>query len=187
LRDTLRSHRKKLRKAAEAEQVPELKAAIRKGIKRFDSVDLALDRLAFKAQRHIAKGQTHEDVLEEMIPGISYVERAELQSDDEVAGKVANQIRREGLERPDDPDKVLAPGPDSLTKHADELELFAFAQCELLEHEMHEAGLSQQEAESWVFSTILGSDKEAAAVLGRPANQIAQEKLRAKRKLLRSA
>jgi hypothetical protein len=187
LRDALRSHRKRWRKAAEAERVPERNAAVRKGIKRFESVDLALDRLAFKAQRHTAEGQTHEDVLEEMIPGIAYVERAELQSDDQVASKVANQIRREGLERPDDPGKVFAPGPDGLTKHTDELELFAFAQRELLAHKVHEAGLSRQEAESWMYSILLGSDKKAAAVLGRPANQVAQEKLRAKRKLRRSA
>jgi DNA-binding CsgD family transcriptional regulator len=42
------------------------------------------------------------------------------------AGKVADQIRREGLEQPHDPGKVLALGPDHLMPFVDEQLLAEF-------------------------------------------------------------
>ena len=96
---------------------------IRLGIsKKHKSVDLALEALS-------ERGQSREQVLREMIPGVAYVEQDNPSpgSNSELPGRVANQIRREGLERPDDPGKVFAPVPEGLLEHADELELATFA------------------------------------------------------------
>jgi hypothetical protein len=72
---------------------------LRQGIKKFPSIDISLKALALD-------GQTSDEVLEEMIPGIAWVEQEELPPGGNLAGKIASEIRREGLKRPDKPGKV---------------------------------------------------------------------------------
>jgi hypothetical protein len=160
-------------------------AEVRQGINtsRHPSVNLALTALS-------KQGQTREQVLSENIPGIAYIEAAEPSSRGYLSGRVANQLRREGIERPHKPGAVMATDPEDLTRlatrRADEQELIVFAYRELIARKTSDSGLSQRELESWVFGELFGN-QEAAEVLGRSPNQIAQEKLRAKRKISRSA
>ncbi len=134
------------------------------------------------------RGQSREQVLREMIPSVAYVEQANPSpgSKSELPGRVANQIRREGIEQPHAPDKVFAPGLDSLLGHADEVddevELATFAVCEQLAHMAEKAGVSEQEWESFVFGTVFGN-QVAAEILDRPAKQVGVEKFRASNKL----
>ncbi len=148
---------------------------IRSGVKKFPSVDLALKALA-------AEGQSRDEVLEDMIPGVAYVELTELPPGGNLAGRVASQIRREGIERPDEPGMVYSPGPERLLGHADELELAAFAIRELLARMAEDAGVSEQEWESFVLGTVF-DNQIAARIAWRPTNQITQEKFRASNKL----
>jgi hypothetical protein len=171
----LNRHKGRLTRDSELESVQRQTAAIRRGIKKYPSVDLALNALA-------TEEQTCDEVLEDMIPGVAYVERSKSPPPAKLPGKVANQIRREGLERPDDPGKVFAPGPEGLLEHADELELATFAVCEQLAHMAEKAGVSEQEWESFVFGTVFGN-QEAAEILDRPAKQVGVEKFRASNKL----
>jgi hypothetical protein len=175
----LEHHRERLERKGDSARLQEQVRELRSGIKRFPSVELALNGLALE-------GQNEDEVLEEMIPGVAYVEQENLLPGDNLAGKVASQIRREGMERSDKPGMVFAPGPEHLLEHAlehaHELELAAFANHELLARKIHDSELSSREYESFVFGTLLGN-KEAAEVLGRPANQIGQEKFRAINKL----
>jgi hypothetical protein len=166
------------RKEAKARDVKGRTAQIRVGIKRFPHVDLALEVLALG-------DQNHEQVLLEMIPGLAY----ELQdhfSDAELPGKIAAQLRREGIEKPHKPGEVLAQGtelPAKLLKgSADEQEAISFALRETLARAVHAGELSHQELESWFFATLFGNT-EAAGVLERSPNQVAQEKSRASKKL----
>lgn len=160
---------------------------VRQGINtsRYPSVNLALTALS-------KQGQTPEQVLSENIRGIAYIEAAEPSSRGSLSGRVANQLRREGIERPHETDSVTATDPQYLTRLADEQEfayeheLMAFAHRELIARKRHAAGLSQREWESWALGELLGN-QEAAEVLGRSPNQIAQEKHRANRKIFRSA
>jgi hypothetical protein len=175
LMNLLDRHRQRLAQRIEAEHVEEDVLLVRRGIKQFGSVKLALEALALR-------GQTREQVLKEMIPGIAFLEkRGSL--DGLVSGKVANQIRRDAFERPDDPGKVIAVEPEQLLEHTDdELELTAFAEREVIAKKIHDASLSLQELESFTLGTIFGN-KEAAELLGRPANQVGVEKARAREKL----
>ena len=164
-------------------------AEVRQGINmsRHPSVDLALTALT-------ELGQTREQVLSENIPGLAYIEEADPSSRGSLSGRVANQLRREGIERPDKPGAVTATDPEDLTRlatrlatrHADEHELTVFAYRELIARKTNNAGLSRRELESWVLGELFGN-QQAAEVLGRSPNQIAQEKFRAKRKISRSA
>jgi hypothetical protein len=154
---------------------------VRQGINtsRHPSVNLALTAIS-------KQGQTREQVLSEYIPGIAYIEAAEPSSRSSLSGRVANQLRREGIERPHKPGAVTATDPEDLTRLADEQELIAFAYRELIARKTYDAGLTQRELESWVFGELFGNQK-AAEVLGRTPNQIAQEKFRARHKISRSA
>ena len=116
-------HRRQRERRIKGQDVLNRVPIIRLGIsKKHKSVDLALEALS-------ERGQSREQVLREMIPGVAYVEQANPWpgSKSKLPGRIANQIRREGLERPDDPGKVFAPGPEHLLEHADELELATFA------------------------------------------------------------
>jgi hypothetical protein len=150
-------------------------AEIRRGIKKFPSLENALDALALE-------GQKNDEVLEEMIPGVAYVEQVNLPPDstNKLPGRVASQIRREGLERPDEPNKVFAPEPETLQGYADYREAQEFA---LREFEI-DVNASPQELESWTAAVLL-RNKEAAQLLGRAANQIGQEKYRTNAKFRR--
>ena len=172
----LKHHRERLEEKGGSAHVQEQVRELRSGIKKFPSIDLALKHLALK-------GQNEDEVLEEMIPGVAYVEQEDLPPGDNLAGKVASQIRREGMERSDKPGMVFAPGPEHMLEPAsDELELAAFVDRELLARKIRDGELSSRERESFLFGTLLGN-KEAAKVLGRPANQIGQERFRAMNKL----
>ena len=191
-RDLLDHHRSRRARPEEIERSEEEAAKIRQGIKKYPSFRLALDRLALKAQTGEGKGQTVDEVLEEMIPGVAYVERAALQDDEDfedLVNRVADRIRREGLERPDKPELVVTPGPELLPRVAEELargikdrEEAALVAREVLAETVRAAGLSRQEVESWAFAELFGN-KEAAEVLGRSPGQIAQEKMRANSKI----
>jgi hypothetical protein len=156
-------------------------AEVRQGINtsRYPSVNLALTALS-------NQGQTREQVLSENIPGVSYIEAAEPSSRGSLSGRVANQLRREGIELPHKTGAVTATDPQYLTRLADEQELIAFTYRELIVRKTLDAGLSQQEVESWALGELFGN-QQAAEMVGRPPNQIAQEKWRAKRKISRSA
>lgn len=174
------AHGERIAKKSESANLPTLTHEIRQGIsKRYGSFDQALDSLALQ-------GQKHDEVLEEMIPGVAYAIHEDLQPGQNLSGKVASQIRREGPERPDKPGAVFAPGPDNLFRYVGELDLAAFYERELLARRVHDAGLSPQELESFVFGELFGG-QEAAAMLDRTANQIRQEKSRALRKLRRAS
>ena len=149
-------------------------AEVRQGINtsRYPSVNLALSALS-------KQGQTPEQVLSENIPGIAYIEAAEPSSRGSLSGRVANQLRREGIELPHKPGAVTATDPQYLTQFADEQELMAFAELALIARKKSDVGLSQQELESWAFGELFGN-QEAAEVLGCAPNQIAQEKWRAR-------
>jgi hypothetical protein len=181
-------HRERLKQRNEPMHVQEQSKKIRSSIKRFESVDLALDALALK-------GQTHDEVLEEMIPGVAYTEKAELPPGGNLPGRVANAIRKEGrgLLPPSEPQKsekfgIVGELKRPETKRPippDVPEIAEFVTYESLKRDAIKAGLSVQELGSFVFGERLG-DKKAAEVLGRPAKQVAQEKLHAKRKLRRA-
>lgn len=177
--EVIEYHRKQLENSNKGQDVLNQAPSIRQGIRKYESVNLALDSLS-------VRGQSREQVLREMIPGVAYVERSKSPPPANLPGKVANQIRREGLERPDDPGKVFALGLDSLLGHADEVdddvELATFAVCEQLAHMAEKAGVSEQEWESFVFGTVFGN-QEAAEILDRPAKQVGVEKFRASNKL----
>jgi hypothetical protein len=173
--ETLKHHRDRLVRKGEAARIERLAREVRRGIKRYGSVNVALDALR-------VRGQTREGVLEEVIPGMAYLEREELPPGANLAGRVARQIRREGIEQPHDPGKVFPTDPEHLLIVADELGLAAFGDRELLAREVHKAGLSEQEIESFVFGVLLGNE-QAGTVLRRSANQVAQEKFRAITKL----
>jgi len=168
-------HRAQLQSRNSGKDTLEEVPSIRLGIKKYGSVDLALDALA-------VQGQKPEQVLREMIPGVAYVEQSNLPPDskDKLPGRVASQIRREGLERPDDPGRVFGREPEALSGYADSQEPLVFA---LMEFKIA-ADTSPQELESWAAAVLLGN-KKAAEELGRPANQIAQEKHRANAKFRR--
>lgn len=183
LTNLVKRHRQRLTRHTTARRIEEETGLVRRGIKKFDSLAFALEALALQ-------GQTHEQVLKDMIPGIAYAEKGELLRDGKLPGKVASQVRREGVERPDEPDKVVAVEPgyvlERATQRVDERELTAFAKRELAARRMHDAGLSPQEIASFAFGTIFGN-KEAAEILGRPANQVGVERNRARKKLRSAA
>jgi hypothetical protein len=163
----------KLRAEAKARDVKGGIARIRAGIKRFPHLDLALEVLALS-------GQNREQVLLEMIPGLAYELRARF-SETELPGKIGSQIRREGIEKPHAPGKVIAHGTELplelLAARSNEQEAISFASREELARRVNAGELSNRELESWFFATLLGN-MEAARVLARSANQVAQEKLR---------
>jgi hypothetical protein len=184
-------HQRRLGRIKETERLHEVAPKLRSRIKRYPSLDKALGRLALKAPTTSTQGQTRDEVLEEMIPGVAYVVESELKPGQNLAGKVANQIRREGLERPDEPDLVSTPGSDvllreteSLARSLEEREEVAFIDRERLTEIVRSAGLTRQQRESWVFGVLLGN-QTAAQMLGRPPNQIAQEKMQAYKKIRR--
>jgi hypothetical protein len=168
----------RIKKKAKARDLEGRVAMLRGGIKRYSWMDRALGfwRLS---------GQSYEEVLLKLIRVLDY-ELGDSYSEAELPGKIASQIRREGIEMPHEPDKVLAQGIDLPAKvmegNADEQVAFYFALREQLAQKVNAAKLSNQEQESWFFATLFGN-VEAAAVLGRPANQVAQEKFRASKKL----
>jgi hypothetical protein len=148
----LQVHKAKLDRRRAAEGLDLKTVEVRRGINtsRHHSVALALDVLRYKSQ-------TSEQLLLEGIPGIAYIEEAEPSSNGSLSGRVANQVRREGLERPDKPGWVTATDPEVLTHFADEQELVAFAYRELVARKAYDAGLSQQELESWVLGELFGN------------------------------
>ena len=88
-------HKSRLERKNEGQDVLNRVPIIRLGIsKKHKSVDLALEALS-------ERGQSREQVLREMIPGVAYVEQATPWpgSKSKLPGRIANQIRREGLER----------------------------------------------------------------------------------------
>src|SRR5215218_736407 len=99
-------HEERPEKAAEDQYIQNLVSRIRQGIKSYGSVQCALDSLG--------KGQDQETTLRELIPGIALQVQDEALSDEELAGKVANQIRREGPEQPHDPGKVYSADSETL-------------------------------------------------------------------------
>ena len=173
-------HRAQLQSRNSGKDTLEEVPSIRLGIKKYGSVDLALDALA-------VQGQKCEQVLREMIPGVAYVEQRNLPPDskDKLPGRVASQIRREGPEQPHDRGKVFSADLEVLAGFADEVELAIFELREELAQKVNEANLTTQEAESWVAAVVLGNE-EAATVLGRSENQVAQEKHRANKKFRRA-
>jgi hypothetical protein len=181
----LAEYKTRLEQQKIANGLPRKTREMRQGINtsKYPSVNLALTALS-------KQGQTRDQVLSENIPGIAYIEAAEPSSRGSLSGRVANQLRREGIERPHKPGAVMATDPEDLTRlatrRADEQELIVFAYRELIARKTSEAGLSQQELESWVLGERFGN-QQAAEMLGRSPNQIAQEKLRANRKISRSA
>ncbi len=188
--DLLDYHKGRLTRDSEPERVQRETAAIRRGIKKYPSFAVALDALRLE-------GQTRDEVLEEMIPGAAYTEKAELPPGGNLPGRVANAIRKEGrgLLPPSEPQKseefgIVGELKRPETKRPmppDVPEIAEFVTYESLKQDAIKAGLSAQELGSFVFGELLGlGDKKAAEVLGRPAKQVAQEKLRAKRKLRRA-
>lgn len=170
--DLLDHHEARLHQPSRSE-VQEEAAEIRRGIKtRFASIREAVDRLT-------PQGQYREKVLLDEISGAAYVERASLVTGENLAGKVAGRLRKEALERPGNPSTVSSQLADEA---ADERALADFADRERLAKTVRDAGLSSQELESWYFAIRFGN-KAAAELLGRSANQVAQEKSRAKDKL----
>ncbi len=176
----LDSHKTRLKSRAEAGRLPEA-AEIRSKIKAkgFASVDLAL--------RYWGEGgEKRKDTLGDTIRNVAYIERAGLRAGSgKLAGRVASRLRREGIERPDKPGTVFAPGPEGVLMHADDQEAVAFASRELLTQKMFEAGVTDQEAESFEASVRLGSNEAASEEVGRSAGQVGVEKHRAFAKLRR--
>lgn len=195
LSEVLHHHKLRLKKREETSRVPKQNAEVRRGIKRFESLDLALDRLA-------VQGQTHEEVLTREIPGAAYIEGYRR------PGLVANRIRRDGMERPDKPGLVSATGdvsePSSDIKssgtkklrsektkavivHRDdgaELEEFIVREDTLTD--LREAGCSPNEVQVFYLAVYLEMrHKEIAVVLGRDENQVKQEMHRAREKMRR--
>ena len=164
-------------KAAEDQDTQNLVSRIQQGIKSYGALKRALNSLD-------VEGQDRETTLRELIPGIALQVQGKASSDEELAGAVANQIRREGPEQPHDPGKVLSADSEILAGFADEIELAIFELREQLEQKVNEASLTKQEAESWEAAVVLGNN-EAAMVLDRSENQIAQEKHRANKKFRR--
>jgi hypothetical protein len=134
----LDEHRQRLHRRQEASLVPEETERRRRGIRRFPSVDVALDALR-------VAGQSREEALQERIPGVAYVEKAESPPGSNVAGAVGSAIRKEGLERPDQPNLIT---PLTHEIRDDLRELVAFFQREELRDlrgDASRAGLSAQE------------------------------------------
>jgi len=169
-------HEERPGKAVEDQDTQTLVSRIRRGIKLYGSLERALDSLG-------VKGEDRETTLRKHIPGIAYQVQRESLSDEELAGAVANQIRREGPQQPHDPGKVSSADLEVLAGFAEEVELAIFELQELAQ-KVNEANLTTQEAESWVAAVVLGN-KAAATVLGRSENQVAQEKHRANKKVRR--
>jgi hypothetical protein len=177
----LQAHKARNKQQKAPERWARKTAEVRKGINKskHPHLDLALAALS-------EKGQTREQVLSDGIPGIAYIEEADPSSRGTLPGRVASQFRREGIELPHKPGAVTAKDPECLARFADEQELMAFAYRELIASKTYDAGLSQQELESWALAVLFGN-QQAAEMLRRPPNQIAQEKLRARRKISQSA
>ena len=173
-------HKARLHRPSRSEVEAEA-SEIRRGIKvGYASIRESIDRLA-------GQNQDRERVLHDEIPGAAYVERASLVDGQKLPGKVADRLRKEALERPDNPSTVSTPGHEYLSQLVDEVAdehtfLLAFAERERLAKAACDAKLSQQELESWFCANRYGN-KEAAELLGRSANQVAQEKARANKKL----
>jgi hypothetical protein len=164
----------------------EWKWGIREGIKR-PLVERALATFAVKGQ--VGKDgnippKVAEALLWNLLPGIAFVED---QHGDvplrKVGGKVTDAIRHEAFESVGDPYRTAVYDPSWWERQGEDDGLLAFMQRERLAREVHDAGLSEQEMESWMFSIILESNEDAADLLGRSPGQVAVEKSRAKEKL----
>ena len=162
-------------KEAEDQDVQNLVSRIRQGIKSYGTLKRALDSLG-------VRGKNRETTLRELIPGIALQVQGESLSNEELAGAVANQIRWEGPEQSHDPGKVSS--DSEIVTDFEEIELAIFALWEQLAQKVKEANLTTLEAESWAAAVVLGN-KEAATVLRRSEEQVAQEKYRANKKFRR--
>jgi hypothetical protein len=119
---------------------------------------MALNALALE-------GQAQDAVLEEMIPGLSYIVEAEMPRDGNRAGWVASEIRREGLEQAHHPNKVSAMEQERVSEFFvecnNEQELAAFAKRELLVCKIRDANLSPQEGEPFFSEYFLATEQQA--------------------------
>jgi hypothetical protein len=162
----LEEHCERLRRKQEAADVPDETERIRRGIKRYPSLDVSLNALR-------VAGQSHEEALRERIPGVAYVAKADSSPNSNIAGRAADAIRREGLERPDEPDLLV---PLSRDLKDDVPELVAFVQREDLWRDVSRAGLSPQEWETFLLVLDGLSNAEIAAELGRTNVHVRQNK-----------
>jgi DNA-binding CsgD family transcriptional regulator len=135
------------RREVKARGVEEHVEKVRAGIKRFPQLDLALEVLALS-------DQNHEQVLSEMIPGLAYELEPHV-SDTELPGKVADQIRREGIGHP-------------ASRRIEIAELAAFANRERLLKWGRDVGLPPREYELFGFlvDNPGATNSEAAQTMG---------------------
>jgi hypothetical protein len=152
--DLIDHHRSRCARPEESERSEEETAAVRPGIRQYPSVRKALDRHRLRAQTNNAKGQSRNDVLQEMIPAAAYIERAALRPGENLASKVANQIRRE----------VASVSDYRRTAR----ELAAFAEREALLKKGRDARLPPREYELFRFfvDNPGATNAEAAQALG---------------------
>lgn len=159
----------RLERDAKTKRAEEQNPMVRRGIKRFASLDYALDVI----RRH---KESREEARDDRIPGLGYIE-------DYQARPVAKEIRKEA-ERPDKPGLVSATDPFELPGHDDgQLELVAVVLEEKLRNDADGAGLSAQESE--VFALLLEGldDTLVAGELGLSVKHVGVVRRRIAKKL----
>jgi DNA-binding CsgD family transcriptional regulator len=119
----------RLKSKAKANSVRESVPEILAGIRRFGSVEWSLTTSALG-------GQTSEQVLRDMIPGLAYELKGSI-PDTALTGEIVNQIRREATERSDARSTAMG--------------LAAFADREALLKRGRDAGLPPREYELYKF------------------------------------
>jgi len=124
------------------------------------------------------------DALEEAVcaPGAHQL------SDVDLVRAVSNRIRREETDKRNEARAALLPDGSQETEDPD---LEAWRMLLMLQQtadsaEAQKAPPSRQELESFAIAAYM-SDEEAASMLGRPKNQIKQERLRGRKKLRRAS
>jgi hypothetical protein len=194
--ELINNHRIRLVRPREVKRIAASSESISQAIKGHDSIRLAL----------ADAGLPYKEALAQEVPGAMYVENAELQAGDNLRNAVINRIRREGpkqapkVESPHEPGRSLASLGWELDRknergtkrpqNRENADLEAFVASAHLQQLVAAAPQkpTTQELESFIALRYLDlSSKDAAERLGRPAEQVRQEDLRARSKLRQAA
>lgn len=158
--------------------------AVRASLRMYGSLEKARSILAA-----YHKEGREQILLDEIVEAVCE-EQASRLSNKDLAGVVGNRIRRDATESrkklPANFTDVGVFNQAGVENEIEAREILLFLQ-QVADAAAHQKPPSQQELEALIITAYTEDDAEASMVLGRPKNQIKQERFRAGRKLRRAA